>query len=86
MERVRDYVGGLVASNDIHPRLVANFDQVWSMKFRPSKKLWSKDKEPGSSSAPSGSKKLIAALRGEDTNVENEGKGSKDPLAEPQLH
>ena len=37
LENLRAYVKSSAASQHIHPRLIANFDQVWSLNFRPSK-------------------------------------------------
>ena len=87
MERVRNYVAGLVTSNNVHPRLIANFDQVWSMKFRPAKKIWSKKSELKTSQAPSGSAAACAALRSKsskDLDVEATPQ-KRDPLAASKL-
>ena len=78
MERVRDYVAGLVASNNVHPRLIANFDQIWSMKFRPTKKAWSKDGEAMASRAPADSADVRRALSG--ASLDSVEKRKKDPL------
>ena len=46
IEAVRLHVQKLCASGEVHPRLVANFDQVWSTIFRPERKTLQKSK-PG---------------------------------------
>lgn len=38
MQQVRDYVAFQVEGNHCHPALVANFDQVWSLNWRPRKR------------------------------------------------
>ena len=43
LEAVRVYIQSQVRSLKVHPRLVGNFDQVWSTIFRPQKKTWQKD-------------------------------------------
>ena len=37
------YVQSQISGFKVHPRLVGNFDQVWSTIFRPQKKTWQKD-------------------------------------------
>lgn len=36
MSRVRTWVATKVADGEFHPRMIGNFDQVWSLLFRPS--------------------------------------------------
>lgn len=43
LEAVRTYIQSQVHSLHVHPRLVGNFDQVWSTTYRPQKKTWQKD-------------------------------------------
>ena len=43
LEEVRTYVRNLCASKSVHPRLVCNFDQVWSLRFRPKKDCYQKE-------------------------------------------
>lgn len=42
MERVRSWVAFQIESGAIDPRVMANFDQVWSMAWRPRKKTLQK--------------------------------------------
>ena len=37
LENIRAYIRAKVATKGVHPRLVANFDQVWSLQFRPAR-------------------------------------------------
>ena len=42
LERVRTYVSLAVKEKVIHPRLIANYDQVWSTNYRPAKRVLQK--------------------------------------------
>ena len=39
LQRIRDYVQNMVANKTIHERLIANFDQVWTVLFEPSTRI-----------------------------------------------
>ena len=43
LEAVRSQIRALIESKHVHPQLVMNFDQVWSLRFRPRKKSYMKD-------------------------------------------
>lgn len=43
LEAVRTHVKTLVHQKKIHERLIANFDQVWSLRFRPNRKSLMKE-------------------------------------------
>eukprot|EP00435_Cladocopium_sp_Y103_P020693 s954_g5.t1 len=43
LEAVRSHIRSLMDSKTVHPQLVMNFDQVWSLRFRPRKTSLQKD-------------------------------------------
>jgi len=47
----------------VHPRLVLNIDQVWKMRFRPSKQLWKPVEAAGSKGDAASSKPTWKKLR-----------------------
>lgn len=38
LQKVRDFIRMEIQSKRIHPRLIGNFDQVWSVQYQPSKR------------------------------------------------
>lgn len=43
LQALRTHIKQLVASKEVHPRLIMNFDQVWSLRFRPKSRCLQKD-------------------------------------------
>ena len=45
MEAVRKYIQVITSKNEVEPRLVANFDQVWSVHYEPPKSVLHKPED-----------------------------------------
>ena len=45
MEAVRRFVDKVTSTNVVDARLVANFDQVWSVRYEPPKRVYHKDQD-----------------------------------------
>ena len=59
MIRVRDFIALEIEASSVHPKLVANFDQVWQLNFRPRRRtLQQRDQEPDEHSRKPSLKKL----------------------------
>ena len=43
LEAIRTYIKSLSHGHSVHPRLICNFDQVWSLQFRPKRSCLQKD-------------------------------------------
>lgn len=50
MQAVRDHVNAAVETGRVHPRLIGNFDQVWTMRQTPEKTQVFKDSSKGGQS------------------------------------
>ncbi len=78
IQAVRVQIKKLVQEGSIHPRLIMNFDQVWSTTFRPSKTSWMKSSNlRGQSKDPFIKSNLLRRIR---HNVE---RALDLPLTEP---
>lgn len=64
LEAVRTYIGSLVSEKVVHPRLIGNFDQVWSMRFRPQRKTYMKESSlRGSTKDPHARSSMLRKIR-----------------------
>ena len=85
MEAVRAYVQQKIKHDGVHPRLIANFDQVWCLQYQPARTILGYSGKRKENLKPSDSR-MLASIRAALGIGGNQEVTAREPAQAPQLN